>query len=138
MRPWKLPRASKKKRSAFEVGKDCHGLGGTMNLLALVANHGYATVMVILFCASCGLPLPLSVALLMAGAAAHGGALNLGLVILYAWSAALLGDTIMSLGGRFTGWWLLAGICRISINPESCIFGSANSFYRRGPKALLF
>jgi len=109
-----------------------------MNLLALVANHGYATVMVVLFCASCGLPLPLSVALLMAGAAAHGGVLNLGLVILCAWSAALLGDTIMYLGGRFTGWWLLAGICRISMNPESCIFGSANSFYRRGPKALLF
>ncbi|HEY4354836.1 MAG TPA: VTT domain-containing protein [Acidobacteriaceae bacterium] len=109
-----------------------------MNLFALVAHHGYATVMVILFCASCGLPLPLSVALLIAGAAAHGGVLNLGLVILCAWGAALLGDTIMYLGGRFTGWWLLAGICRISMNPESCIFGSANSFYRRGPKALLF
>lgn len=109
-----------------------------MNLFALVAHHGYATVMVILFCASCGLPLPLSVALLMAGAAAHGGVLNLGLVILCAWSAALLGDTIMYMGGRFTGWWLLAGICRISMNPEACIFGSANSFYRRGPKALLF
>jgi len=44
----------------------------------------------------------------------------------------------MYFGGRYTGWWLLAGICRFSMNPENCIFGSANSFYKRGPKTLMF
>jgi len=108
-----------------------------MNLLALVTHHGYATTMVMMFLAACGLPLPLSVVLLAAGANAHGGSLNLGLLILYASVASLAGDLLMYFGGRYTGWWLLAGICRISLNPEDCIFGSAKSFYERGPKSLM-
>jgi membrane protein DedA with SNARE-associated domain/rhodanese-related sulfurtransferase len=89
--------------------------------------------------ACCGLPLPVSVVLLTAGAmATHGGPLNLGVVILFATGAALTGDTLMYLGGRWTGWWLLAGLCKVSVNPEACIFGSARSFYKRGPKTLLF
>jgi membrane protein DedA with SNARE-associated domain/rhodanese-related sulfurtransferase len=52
--------------------------------------------------------------------------------------AALLGDTVLYFGGRFTGWWLLGALCRVSLNPETCIFGSASSFYRRGPRTLLF
>ena len=109
-----------------------------MSLLALVTHHGYATTMVMMLLASCGLPLPLSIVLLIAGAMAHHGALNPGWLILGASSAALLGDTLMYFGGRYTGWWLLAGMCRLSMNPEDCIFGSAKSFYRRGPKTLLF
>jgi membrane protein DedA with SNARE-associated domain/rhodanese-related sulfurtransferase len=109
-----------------------------MNWLGVVEHHGYAVTAVMLFVAACGLPLPLSVVLVTAGAAAHGGSLNLGLVILCAGTAGLAGDTVMYFGGRFTGWWLLAGICRFSMNPENCIFGSANSFYKRGPKTLMF
>ncbi len=109
-----------------------------MNLMTLAEHHGYATTAVILLLSCCGLPLPLSVVLLTAGAAAHGGSLHLGVLILCAGLAALTGDTLMYFGGRFTGWWLLAGICRISMNPEQCIFGSAKSFYKRGPKTLLF
>ncbi len=109
-----------------------------MNLLTAVEHHGYAATGIILFLAACGLPLPISLVLLTAGAAAHGGGLNLATVILCAGSASLLGDTLMYFGGRTTGWWLLAGLCRISFNPETCIFGSARSFYRRGARTLLF
>ncbi|HXS12405.1 MAG TPA: VTT domain-containing protein [Acidobacteriaceae bacterium] len=109
-----------------------------MNLLVAVQNHGYAATAVILLLSACGLPLPISIVLLTAGAAAHSGALNLGWVILCATGAALAGDTILYFGGRFTGWWLLAGLCRLSLNPETCIFDSARSFYRRGQRTLLF
>ncbi|MEO6924875.1 MAG: VTT domain-containing protein, partial [Bryocella sp.] len=68
---------------------------------------------------------------------AHHGPLSIGLVLLSAITASVLGDTLMYFGGRYTGWWLLAGICRLSINPEDCIFGSAKQFYERGPKTLL-
>jgi membrane protein DedA with SNARE-associated domain/rhodanese-related sulfurtransferase len=108
-----------------------------MNLLEIVAHHGYAVTSIALFVTCCGLPLPVSVVLLTAGAAAHDGSLNLGLVMLCAWGSALAGDTLMYLGGRYTGWWLLTGICKFSLNPETCIFGSARSFYKRGPKTLL-
>jgi membrane protein DedA with SNARE-associated domain/rhodanese-related sulfurtransferase len=114
-----------------------------MNLLDVIAHHGYAVISIALFVTCCGLPLPISVVLLTAGAAAHGSAgqshghLNIGLVILCALGSALFGDTLMYLGGRYTGWWLLTNICRFSMNPEACVFGSAQQFYRRGPRALV-
>ena len=108
-----------------------------MNLLTVISHHGYAVTSIALFAACCGLPLPLSVVLLTAGAAAHGGSLNLGVLILCAASSALLGDTLMYLGGRYTGWWMLTNICRFSMNPEMCVFTSARQFYKRGPRALL-
>ncbi|HEX4155696.1 MAG TPA: rhodanese-like domain-containing protein [Acidobacteriaceae bacterium] len=109
-----------------------------MNLLVAVQHHGYAATAIILFLSACGLPLPISIVLLTAGAAAHGGSLQLGLVILTAAGAALTGDTLLYIGGRTTGWWLLAGLCRVSLNPETCIYGSAHSFYKRGARTLLF
>jgi len=47
------------------------------------------------------------------------------------------GDMLMFLMGRYTGWWLLGVLCRISLNPESCILRSADSFYRRGRTLLV-
>ena len=40
--------------------------------------------------------------------------------------------------GRHTGWWLLSLLCRLSLNPESCILRSADSFYKRGRTLLIF
>lgn len=118
-----------------------------MNLIGIVEHHGYAVVAGGIFLTSVGLPLPASVLLLAAGASAHPNpahhdALRHGLklwrVLLLAWGAAALGDTLLYLGGRSMGWWLLAGMCRVSVDPEHCIFRAADYFYRRGPKTLLF
>jgi membrane protein DedA with SNARE-associated domain/rhodanese-related sulfurtransferase len=109
-----------------------------MNLLAAVGHHAYAATAGVLFVGAIGLPMPVSVVLLVAGASAHGSGPSLGVLLAVAICAAVSGDFLLYLGGRVTGWWLLAGLCRMSLNPETCIFGSANSFYRRGPKTLLF
>lgn len=106
-------------------------------MIEVIAQHGYAVTGIVLFLAALGLPLPIAIALLTAGAASHHG-LRLVVVVAIAWSSALAADVLMFLGGRYTGWWLLAGICRISINPERCMFTSADAFYRSGPKTLLF
>jgi membrane protein DedA with SNARE-associated domain/rhodanese-related sulfurtransferase len=74
----------------------------------------------------------------MAGAAAHAGGLNLWAALGLAWAGAVTGDTLLFFGGRYSGWWLLALLCRASLNPEACIFSSAEYFYRRGPSTLLF
>jgi membrane protein DedA with SNARE-associated domain len=118
-----------------------------MDLIAVVEHHGYAVIAAGMFLAAAGVPMPASVLLLAAGAAAdanpahhqvlHHG-LHLWLLLPLAWLAAVLGDTMLYFGGRYTGWWLLAGMCRVSVDPESCIFRSANYFYRHGPKTLLF
>ncbi len=108
-----------------------------MDLIGVIAHHGYAVTGSVLFLAAMGIPMPASLTLLAAGAAARGD-LRLALVLAIASLGAIAGDTLLFLGGRYTGWWLLAGLCRVSINPEACIIGSAEHFYRRGPKTLLF
>ena len=109
-----------------------------MDLIGFITHHGYAVTTAVLFLAAVGLPLPASTVLLTAGAAAHAGGLNLLTALALAWGGAVLGDTLVFLGGRYTGWWLLSILCRASVNPEACIFSSAGYFYRRGPKTLLF
>ena len=52
--------------------------------------------------------------------------------------AMLLGDNLMFLMGRYTGWWLLSILCRVSLNPEACILQSADLFYKRGQIMLIF
>jgi membrane protein DedA with SNARE-associated domain/rhodanese-related sulfurtransferase len=119
-----------------------------MNLIGIVEHHGYAVVAVGMFLTAAGVPMPASVLLLAAGAAAdpnhrllgtaHPAGLRLPVLLALAWVAAVAGDTLLYLGGRFTGWWLLSGLCRVSVDTENCIFRSADYFYRRGPKTLLF
>jgi hypothetical protein len=53
-------------------------------------------------------------------------------------SAMLAGDTLLYAIGRKTGWALLGLLCRLSLNPETCILRSAESFYQRGRTALVF
>jgi membrane protein DedA with SNARE-associated domain/rhodanese-related sulfurtransferase len=108
-----------------------------MDLIGAIVHHGYVIVATVLFLAAAGLPLPTSIVLIGAGAAAHQG-IRLDVVLPLAWGAAVLGDTMLYFGGRNMGWWLLAGMCRLSVNPEGCIFSSSAYFYRRGAKTLLF
>lgn len=98
------------------------GLGG------LIEHHAYVVTATLTFLACTGIPMPVSVALLIAGASAHGGHLSLFHLLPLVWFAASFGDTLLYLGGRFTGWWLLAFLCRLTTNPEQCIFRSAGYF----------
>ena len=109
-----------------------------MQLLGIIAHHGYAVTALVLFFAASGLPLPTSVLLVGAGAAAADGSLQIGILLPLTWFAACAGDSLLYYLGKTTGWWLLSGLCRMSTNPEQCIFRSASYFYRRGPKTLLF
>ena len=109
-----------------------------MLLMNLITQHGYLVLAVILFCAACGLPMPAALALLTVGAASTQHFLRPEVALLVAFSAAFTGDLLLFMGGRKTGWWLLALLCRLSANPESCIFTASNYFYRRGARTLLF
>jgi membrane protein DedA with SNARE-associated domain/rhodanese-related sulfurtransferase len=103
-----------------------------------IAQHGYVTLSVLVFLDALGLPVPAAVALLVAGALAARGVLQLQYLLGVSVLAMLAGDTLLYLLGRYTGWWLLGVLCRISLNPESCILRSADSFYRRGRQLLVY
>lgn len=102
-----------------------------------LAQHGYAILIAVIFLETIGLPVPAALALLIAGGAAARGVLQAPYVLGCAFSAMMTADTLMFLLGRHTGWWLLGLLCRISLNPETCILRSADSFYRRGRTLLV-
>ena len=102
-----------------------------------IAQHGYSILIAIVFMEAVGLPVPAALALLIAGGAAASGVLQVPYALSCALLAMLAGDTLMFLLGRYTGWWLLGLLCRVSLNPETCILRSADSFYRRGRSLLV-
>jgi membrane protein DedA with SNARE-associated domain len=99
--------------------------------------HGYLILFAAVFMEAVGLPIPAALVLLIAGGASARGSLQGPYALGGALLAMVAGDTLMFVMGRYTGWWLLGLLCRISLNPESCILRSADSFYRRGRALLL-
>jgi membrane protein DedA with SNARE-associated domain len=108
-----------------------------MNLLPLMARHGYAWIFGLLLAEAIGVPFPAAIALVAAGAAVAAHTLWGPYVLLVAVVALLLGDTVQFWLGRYMGWLLLGFLCRVSINPETCILRSAESFYKRGKVTLV-
>src|SRR6516225_2647939 len=106
-------------------------------IAALIEHHGYALLGLIVFLEAAGVPVPAALALVAAGAASAWHHLRPDLVILIALLGLLMGDTLLFMLGRYTGWALLGFLCRIALNPESCILHSAESFYRRGRTTLI-
>jgi membrane protein DedA with SNARE-associated domain len=108
-----------------------------MNLFLVMARHGYALTFGLLLTEAIGLPFPAALALVAAGAAVGAHALWGPYVLAAALTALLLGDTAQFWLGRYMGWALLGFLCRVSINPETCILRSAESFYKRGKITLV-
>jgi membrane protein DedA with SNARE-associated domain/rhodanese-related sulfurtransferase len=102
-----------------------------------LAQHGLAFFGLAMFLQAIGLPIPGAVALILAAAQAATGHVSGIAVIGIALLAMLSGDAVMFLLGRRTGWWLLGALCRISLNPESCVVTSADTFHRRGRSLLV-
>lgn len=107
-------------------------------LLSNMARHGYVLTFFFLLAEAVGLPFPAAIALVAAGAASASHTLSGPAVLLVAMVALLSGDTAQFWLGRYTGWALLGFLCRLSMNPETCILRSAESFYKRGKLTLVF
>jgi len=108
-----------------------------MDMFLLMARHGYALTFGLLLAEAMGLPFPAAIALVAAGAAVAAHALWGPYVLFAALAALLMGDTVQFWLGRYMGWALLGFLCRVSINPETCILRSAESFYKRGKVTLI-
>jgi membrane protein DedA with SNARE-associated domain/rhodanese-related sulfurtransferase len=102
-----------------------------------IARHGVAMLSLLVFLQAIGLPVPCAVALILAAAESAKGHLSIIGVLGGSVAGMLVGDTLMFLLGRHTGWWLLGTLCRVSLNPESCVVTSADTFHRRGRSLLV-
>jgi membrane protein DedA with SNARE-associated domain len=107
------------------------------DLFSSIGHHGHILIFAVVLAESLGLPVPAALALVAGGAAAASGVLNVTTLLLLAVVAMMLGDSLLYVLGRSMGWGLLGLLCKLSINPETCILRSAESFYKRGKITLL-
>ena len=107
------------------------------DLISLISRHGYSIVAAVVFAEAIGMPVPAALALVAAGAAVAGQVLSAPILLALAVMAMVVGDTLLFLAGRYSGWALLGFLCKVSANPETCILRSAESFYRRGKTTLV-
>ena len=107
------------------------------NLLSMMAQHGYALTFAVLLAEAMGFPFPAAIALVAAGAATASHTLSGTGVVFAAMIALMIGDIAQFWLGRYTGWALLGFLCRLSMNPETCMLRSAESFYKRGKATLV-
>jgi membrane protein DedA with SNARE-associated domain len=84
-----------------------------------------------------GVPLPAVPALLAVGALAAKGRVSLPLVIGAITLAALIVDLVWYRLGRTRGARVLAGLCRLTLEPDVCVRRTENLFIRHGVRALL-
>ena len=83
-----------------------------------------------------GLPVPAVPTLLLAGSLA-AAPLALGKVLAVAVVASVIADWVWYLAGRAFGYRVLAGLCRLSINPASCVSLTEARFVRWGLPSLV-
>lgn len=83
-----------------------------------------------------GLPVPVLPTLLVAGSLA-GSAGQLVQVLTAAVLASVIADWIWYLAGRAFGYRVLSGLCRLSINPGSCVSETEARFLRWGVWSLV-
>jgi membrane protein DedA with SNARE-associated domain/rhodanese-related sulfurtransferase len=105
--------------------------------LQFVVRHGYILVFAWVFVEQAGLPVPSAPLLLAAGALSGMHQMSLGLAVAFAVIGAVASDSMWYEIGRRKGVRVLQLICRISLEPDSCVRRSQVSFTRNGPRVLL-
>lgn len=100
-------------------------------------DHGPWIVFGVVFLEQMGLPLPAMPWLLAAGALSANGKFNLLGGVAIAVMACLIADSFWFYLGRRRGNQILALICRISLEPDTCVRRTLNVFTRYGMRGVM-
>jgi membrane protein DedA with SNARE-associated domain len=106
--------------------------------LSFVLQHPYLVLFVAVLAEQVGLPIPALPFLLGAGALAGMDKLNPALALALTVAACLLADLAWYEAGRRKGGQVLKLLCRISLEPDSCVRRTENVFAKQGGRTLLF
>lgn len=102
-----------------------------------LVEYGYVVLPIWVFAEQMGLPIPAAPILLAAGAVAANGRLGIVLSIVLAAVAALAADFFWYEIGRSHGPRALGGLCRMSLEPDSCVRRAQQFLERHGTRSLL-
>ena len=106
-------------------------------VIPFLIQHGYSVLFIWVLVETMGLPLPSVPLFITLGALAHNGQLNLFLCIGLGVCAALLSDIFWYTVGRKRGSEVLDFICRIALEPDSCVSRTESIFGAYGARSLL-
>src|SRR5256712_10730763 len=105
--------------------------------IQFVVRHGYLVIFFWLLAEQAAVPIPSLPLLLVSGALVRTGQFKLSSVLGYAFVACAIADTVwFHLGKRYSGQ-ALQFICKMSIEPDSCVRRTENLFVRYGLRSLL-
>src|SRR5215470_11930816 len=102
-----------------------------------VIRHGYLLVFFWLLAEQAALPIPSIPLLLVSGALARPGQLKLSSVIICALAACLIADNVWFQLGRRYSSKAVQFICKMSLEPDSCVRRTENVFVEYGLRTLL-
>jgi membrane protein DedA with SNARE-associated domain len=105
--------------------------------IAFVERHGYALLFFWVLVEQSAIPLPSIPLLLAAGALIRGGRMAGLPAIACCVAAALIADAIWFQLGRRRGRRILSLLCRVSLEPDSCVRQTENAFLKYGMKSIL-
>lgn len=103
----------------------------------LLYEHGLILVFANVLLTQAGLPVPAVPMLVVAGALAAQGEFGYPALLLTALVATLAGDIPWYFAGRRYGHRVLRTLCRISIEPDSCVKQTESIFERWGAPSLV-
>lgn len=106
--------------------------------MAFLARQGQLVLFLFVLAEQLGLPLPAVPVLLAMGALAQTGHFSLAAALAIALGASLLADLVWYGLGRWRGARVLNLLCRISLEPDSCVRTTQNVLTARGARALLY
>jgi len=106
-------------------------------LTRFLIQHGYAVVFFWVLAEQAGIPLPSAPLLLTAGALSAEGRISFYVLLGLTFFGAFISDLMWFQLGRSQGGRMLSLLCRISLEPDSCVKNTENLFVRRGASSLL-
>jgi membrane protein DedA with SNARE-associated domain len=107
-------------------------------IVAHLIQYGLAVVFANVFLEQIGAPIPALPTLVVAGALAGRGRMDLVSLLAVALVASVLADTVWFLIGRWQGHRVLRTVCKLSLSPDSCVRGTEDLFERAGMPSLLY
>ena len=102
-----------------------------------LVRHGTAVLFAAVFVEQIGIPLPAAPWLLAAGALAGAGEMNWFVALNAAVIGSVLADLIWFYLGRHRGHRVLSLLCRISLEPDSCVRRTQDLFTRYGMRGVV-
>jgi len=106
-------------------------------MFQFLARHGYLVIVAWVAAEQGGIPVPALPMLLAAGALSAMGRMNPFAAVALAVFGSLLSDTSWYALGRLRGIKVLKLLCRISLEPDSCVRNTQGVFARYGARSLL-